>query len=228
MRGLGARRLAALFLAAAGLGAVGEGAWIHAKAELGQALIARAWREARGGGGAARPWPWADTRPVARLQVPGLGVEVFVLDGGVGRTLAWGPGHLAGTARVGGPGNAVVGGHRDTHFAFLRDLRAGAAIRVQTPDGAWHEYTVADHFVTHDRDTRVLADTREPRLTLVTCWPFDAPVPGGPERYVVVAVGQTREARPGSRALGAPRPAGWLRVASRSSAATRGAAAARE
>ena len=42
-------------------------------------------------------------------------------------------------------------------------------------------------FVTHDRDGAVLAPSSRARLTLVTCWPFDAPIPGGPQRYVVVA-----------------------------------------
>jgi len=33
----------------------------------------------------------------------------------------------------------------------------------------------------------VLLDAGDDRLTLVTCYPFDSPVPGGPLRYVVVA-----------------------------------------
>ena len=35
---------------------------------------------------------------------------------------------------------------------------------------------------------RVLLDAGDDRLTLVTCYPFDARVPGGPLRYVVVAI----------------------------------------
>ena len=49
--------------------------------------------------------------------------------------MAFGPGHLDGTPRPGEPGNAVVSGHRDTHFAFLRRLREGDAILVERPDG---------------------------------------------------------------------------------------------
>lgn len=239
-RTMGWRSVAALVLAAVGAAAMAQGAWIHAKARLGQALIGRAWREVQRGDGGARPWPWADTRPVARLQVPGLGVEEFVLSGGVGSTLAWGPGHLAGTAPVGGPGNAVVGGHRDTHFAFLRDLAPGTVIRVQTADegadGAWHRYRVTERFVTDERDARVWAETDEPRLTLVTCWPFDALEAGGTRRYVVVAEGVEEgpaadgadPARARPRGRSPRRRATAVRVASRSSSATRGAAAARE
>jgi sortase A len=184
---LGGRRLAVLVLLMLGSASLGQAAHIRAKAWLGQHLIERTWHALQRGEEAARPWPWADTRPVARIEVPAHGIDVFVLAGSTGRTLAWGPGHLAGTAPVGSPGNAVVGGHRDTHFAFLRELALGTLIRTEDVEGRVRSYRVSERFVTHDRDGEVLAPTRGARLTLVTCWPFDAPVPGGPERFVVVA-----------------------------------------
>lgn len=186
----GVTHAAVLVLAGLGLGSLGQAAWIHAKAGLGQLLIARAWERTREGEEMARPWPWADTRPVARLQVPEHGVDLFVLTGGEGRTLAWGPGHLAGTALPGGPGNAVVGGHRDTHFAFLRELQVGEEILAEDGRGIRRSYRVRERFVTDERDVAVLDPPAAPgahRLTLVTCWPFDSPLPGGPGRYVVVA-----------------------------------------
>jgi sortase A len=181
-------RAAALGLALVGLVCVGDAAAIHAKAWLGQQLIADAWRRVQWGEEAARPWPWADTWPVARLEVPAHGVDLFVLEGGTGRTLAWGPGHLAGTPPVGAPGNAVVGGHRDTHFAFLRELEEGDEIRTEDPAGRRQRYRVVGSFVTDERDVEALSPTSWARLTLVTCWPFDGSAPGGPGRFVVVAV----------------------------------------
>jgi len=181
------RNVLVLTLLVLGAASLGEAARIHAKAWLGQRLIARAWQKMQGGEEAARPWPWADTWPVARLEVPAHGVDLLVLAGSTGRTLAWGPGHLVGTAPVGAPGNAVVGGHRDTHFSFLRVLEVGTRIRTEDVAGRVQVYRVAESFVTHDRDARVLAPTEDAQLTLVTCWPFDAPIPGGPQRYVVVA-----------------------------------------
>jgi len=53
----------------------------RSEAHLAQALVRRAWRETLAGARDTRPWPWADTRPVARLLVPGQGVETFVLAG---------------------------------------------------------------------------------------------------------------------------------------------------
>jgi len=165
----------------------GRAAWIEAKAHLAQALIRRAWRQESAGAGDKRPWPWADTHPVARLIVPGRGVDTFVLAGASGRTLAFGPGHLEGTPLPGARGNAVISGHRDTHFAFLRRLERGDQVEVEGRDGRRHRFVVSSTRVVDRSDLRVVADAGDTRLTLVTCYPFDAIRPGGPLRYVVVA-----------------------------------------
>ncbi len=190
-----ARRLAlaaAILLAAAGLWQFGGGLWIQGKAWLAQELIARAWSEAMSTSHSAvdapAPWPWADTRPVARLSVPALGVDEIVLAGASGRTLAFGPGHLDGTALPGRPGLSVLSGHRDTHFRFLRKVRQGTLIRIERPDGSWMDYRVDETRVVDVNNTRILPSaTGRPRLLLTTCYPFDAVVPGGPLRYLVLA-----------------------------------------
>jgi sortase A len=165
----------------------GQAAWIEAKAHLAQVLVRRAWRQTAAGAEDERPWPWADTYPVARLLVPGQGIETFVLAGASGRTLAFGPGHLDGTPRPGSRGNAVISGHRDTHFAFLRRLRKGDAVEVEDRDGRRQRFVVASTRVVDRDDLSITADAGDTRLTLVTCYPFDAIRPGGPLRYVVVA-----------------------------------------
>lgn len=190
-RAAASRRLAAGFalaLAAVGLWQLGSGAWLQGKAWLAQILIARAWAEAGDAGAAPPPWPWADTRPVARLLVPELDIDQIVLAGASGRTLAFGPGHLDGTALPGAPGLSVVSGHRDTHFRFLADLRPGARIEVERADGARQSYRVTATQVVHvDRARIVTAAAGTPRLLLSTCYPFDAILPGGPLRFVVLA-----------------------------------------
>jgi sortase A len=166
---------------------LGHAAWIEAKARLAQHLVRRAWSREQAGAGDVPPWPWADTHPVARLLAPGQGVDLFVLAGASGRTMAFGPGHVDGTPLPGQPGNAVVSGHRDTHFAFLRRLRAGDPIVVERRDGRRFRYTVSETLVVDRRDAWVAQDAGDTRLTLVTCYPFDAIRPGGPLRYVVTA-----------------------------------------
>jgi len=176
-----------LALLACGVWQFGHGAWIQAKAWLAQALIAQAWERTLAGERQARPWPWADTWPVARLSVPSLGVSRYVLAGSEGATIAFGPGHVLGTALPGTSGNSVIGGHRDTHLAFLRELSTGALIEVETEDGARRRYAVRDAQVLDRREVWVAKQEGPARLTLVTCWPFDALRAGGALRYVVWA-----------------------------------------
>lgn len=180
-------KLCALLLAVAGAIHLGYGAYLYAKAQLAQLLIEHAWRRALAGERAPKPWPWADTWPVARLEAPAQGVSVFVLSGSSGRTLAFGPGHEQGTPAPGRRGNSVIGGHRDTHLGFLQKVAVGDAIRIERADGARIHYRVTQLDVLHRRDTWVTRDDGGTRLTLITCWPFDALRAGGDQRYVVIA-----------------------------------------
>jgi len=181
------RLVLALALLTASAAFLVRGTWIFAKAQVAQVLLARAWEETRAGGRAVKPWPWADTWPVARLTVPRLGVDEIVLAGGNGQAMAFGPGHLNRSATPGSAGNIVVAGHRDTHFRFLRDLRPGDEILIEAVYGVPHRYRVTETAVVDFRDRRPLAVSVEPTLTLITCYPFDAVIPGGPLRYVVRA-----------------------------------------
>lgn len=176
-----------LLLAGLGLWQLGGAAWIHGKAVLAQVLLERAWGTTLEGIAAVRPWPWADTYPVGRLRVPALGIEQIVLAGASGRSLAFGPGHLDGTAPPGRPGHTVLSGHRDTHFRFLEDLRAGTEIDLQAVDGRWRRYRVTGSEVIDERNARFSPGDGTPALTLVTCYPFDAIRPGGLLRYLVFA-----------------------------------------
>jgi sortase A len=184
-------RLTGWLLAAclvAGSWQLGQGAYIHAKARLAQYLIADAWNKTLAGQRAVKPWPWADTWPVARILAPSSAEQLYVLAGADGRTIAFGPGHLHGTPLPGTAGNSVIGGHRDTHFAFLRDLKHGDELTVQRADSALYRYRVSDMQVVDKSDVYVARNGGDTRLTLVTCWPFDALRAGGPQRYVVTAI----------------------------------------
>ena len=69
---------------------------------LGGWQVASAWKDARDGHVARRPWPWADMRPVARLTVPSRHIELFVLDNASNRALAFGPVRWAPRVRSSG------------------------------------------------------------------------------------------------------------------------------
>lgn len=166
---------------------LGQGAYIPAKAWLAQELMQRAWRKTQDGEGETPPWPWADTWPVARLLAKGGDIELIVLEGGSGRTLAFGPGHLSVSALPGKKGNSIIAGHRDTHFQFLKFMKRGESILVETADGDTHLYRVTDIDVVDSRRGSILIDTESPMLSLVTCYPFETRRAGGPLRYVVTA-----------------------------------------
>ena len=179
--------IACATLLAIGTWQIAAAGWIHLKANVAQRLIASAWAQARDGGPSRRPWPWADMRPIARLTVPGRGIELYILDAASNRALAFGPAHVSGTATPGMGGNAVIVAHRDTHFAFLRNLALDEEIDVETASGAPARYRVREVVVVDKGETRVLDDAGSPQLTLITCFPFDAVRPGTPLRYVVIA-----------------------------------------
>jgi sortase A len=205
------RVLAAVALAAglAGAAVAAAGLWIPAKAVLAERLIEDAWRRAAAGERRPKPRPWADTWPVARLRLPRAELESVVLAGAGGRTLAFGPGHLDGSPRPGEPGNVVIAGHRDTHFRALAGVVPGDPVVLETPAGVVRRFRVTGTAVVDHADTAALAATAGEALTLVTCWPFDALVPGGPLRWVVRAEAVAPEARrinraPEARGMGPP------------------------
>ena len=166
---------------------LGQGAYIPAKAWLAQELMLRAWNRAGAGAERPAPWPWADTWPVARLFARSGKVDLIVLSGSSGRTLAFGPGHLSASSLPGERGNAVIAGHRDTHFSFLQHVQVGETLIIEMIDGRQHAYTVVGADVVDSRRGSLLLDTDEAFLSLVTCYPFDAREAGGPLRYVVTA-----------------------------------------
>ncbi|GFE84952.1 hypothetical protein GCM10011487_69520 [Steroidobacter agaridevorans] len=179
--------IAIVAVAALGLWQVASGAYIHAKAWLAQELIASAWTRTLEGEREVKPWPWADTWPIARLQMIDKDVDLYVLADASGRSLAFGPGYVNGTAAI-GDGNTVLAGHRDTHFAFLRDLQPGDEFAIQTADGRERLFRLNETHVIDSRHQRLQFDENvDATITLLTCYPFDAITPGGPLRYVAVA-----------------------------------------
>jgi sortase A len=182
-------KFAAVALVVAGIVCVSEAAWIHAKATLAQALIGAAWRREQAGSSRSQPWPWADTRPLARLTFgEGSVARTFmVLEGSSGRNLAFGPAHDPASVIPGEPGNSVIEGHRDTHFALLRDIKVGNVLHVETLASRNVSFRVVDTRVVDSRRARISLQADGARMTLVTCYPFDAVVPGGPLRFVVTA-----------------------------------------
>jgi sortase A len=188
------RPVAALFLALAGLVLFGQGLYIHAKALVAQILLDKAFDEAVTSGRNVKPWSWADTWPIARIEVRRLHASSIVLAGSSGQALAFGPGHVELTPDAGERGVAVYSAHRDTHFRFLKDIVIGDEIDVTRSDGNMFRYRADRTSVVRFDNSGIDALGGEYELVLSTCWPLEA-ITSGPERYLLHA---TLIERPGA------------------------------
>jgi len=173
-----------VIIAAAALWQLGLAGWIHTKAYTAQILLDRAWQQTLIDHRHSKPWPWADTWPVAELIVPEIDIAQIVLAGDSGATLAFGPGHSFASALPDEHGTVMISGHRDTHFSFLQNLKKGTRLILKTKSGI-HYYTVTDTRIVDSRSYTV--DTSNDELILVTCYPFNSAMAGGSERYLVYA-----------------------------------------
>ena len=182
----GYRPLAAVYLTAAlfSLYFLAAALWIPLKAELAQQLIERSWARLTDDGTKLSPWPWADMRPLGVLRVPSRNIRQLLLGGNSGRNLAFGP-VLHPPSAAGR--DWIVSGHRDTHFRFLADLEPGELIEIETPDET-RRFRVSQIDVIDSRAVEIVVEPGLERISLVTCYPFDALAAGGPLRYVVTAL----------------------------------------
>ena len=122
---------------------------------------------------------------VAILKIPKIGVEKAIVQGVGLSELKKGPGHYPTTPMPGEPGNAAIAGHRTTYgapFFNLDELKAGDPILVTTRQGRFR-YEVTESKVVSPKETSVLQEADDNRLTITTCHPrFSAS-----QRLIVVA-----------------------------------------
>lgn len=164
----------------------GQSTWIFAKARLAQVLLERAFSQTIMTGEPVKAWGWADTWPVARLEIPRIRASAIVLNGGSGEALAFGPALLNETSRIGERGTAVVSAHRDTHFSFLKDVVVGDRIAITRDDGLVFTYRVTGTSIVDWNKSGIDRNASGFNLVLATCYPFDA-ITRGLQRYLVHA-----------------------------------------
>jgi sortase A len=190
IRSLSPRRAVIGLLVVLGIALLAQGLWIPAKAVVAQVLLDRAWDESKALGGApVKPWPWADHWPVARLHFPQRGESHVVLSGDQGAVLAFAPGHNPQSAPLHQAwGTKVISAHRDTHFTVLRDVLVGDSVTLETEQGTRsYRVTQMDVIDVRQHELEVFPEGDDEML-LVTCYPFDAINPNGPQRLVVRAM----------------------------------------
>jgi sortase A len=180
-----------LLLLAGGAVLLFQGARIFIESRVGQSEASRQFEEMPSGrppaghAGKLHPQRPRDGEAFAKLSIPRLDTELYVVEGDDSADLLRGPGHLPGTAMPGDDGNCVIAAHRDTHFRVLKDIRKGDDIILQTSRGQFL-YRVERTFVVKPTNTQPLQPTTDAELKLITCYPFYY-VGSAPKRFVVEA-----------------------------------------
>jgi len=126
------------------------------------------------------------------LRVPSVDLEVPVYGDTSELHLNRGVGLIGRMTAPNGVGNLGIAGHRDGFFRVLAHVRAGDMIEVQTRQRRFR-YRVAFIAIVTARDSRLLAPTPAPVVTLVTCFPFYFVGPA-PHRFIVRGVRVTGDA----------------------------------
>jgi len=160
---------------------------IQAKAQFAQYLIDDAWSESLKTQQYQKPWSWADTWPVAKIEFSEHQHSLLILEGIRGNSLAFGPGHAKSSKAFTEKGTKIIAGHRDTHFNFLEKIIIGDQFKLQNISGQWQKYQVVETRIVDSRKGEWQYDENQPQIHIISCYPFDALVSGGPYRYVVIA-----------------------------------------
>lgn len=185
--------------------------WLPTKAWLSQALISYSWQQSmaqqsqltqnhleksyRQGNKdkitntsvAVKPWPWADTFPIAELSFKRLNEDIVVLNGGDPTTLAFSVGAIAPFNQTNSAKPFVVAGHRDSHFAFLEDILMKDVISMTDQHGQSQLYQVEAIDIVDASSGQLPVLANDSSLILITCYPFNAIGNDTNERYVITA-----------------------------------------
>jgi sortase A len=173
-------------LCIAGITVAASGAAVPIQAKVSQVVLEQAYTKTVATGEAQRPWGFADVTPVGKITVPRLGVSEIVLRDTTVKAMRSGPTLMPRSAAIGAPGTSVIAAHRDTHFAFLKDIRVGDVIQAAGKDGEMLPYRVTSMQVVDADKFVVTKGQTQNTLALSTCYPFGS-VRGGKSRYVVHA-----------------------------------------
>lgn len=125
-----------------------------------------------------------DQSLIGRIEIPRVNVSAIVREGVDDKTLRRAVGHVPGTG-LPGHGNIGLAGHRDSFFVGLKNIKQSDRIRLKTLDGDY-EYEVESIKIVTPKNVEVLAPSKSPVLTLVTCYPFNY-IGSAPKRYIVRA-----------------------------------------
>ena len=160
-----------------------------------QQALRRQWTEQQSAVAPTRAAETAKDDGLTRVSIPKINLDLIVVEGTNHKALRAGPGHLQNTPLPGEPGNAVISAHRDTFFRHIYELAKGDEIQIRR-DGHNYTFQVMARKSWKPDDMSVVRNTRDSRLTLITCYPTYYIGPA-PQRLIVTAklVGDNRQNR---------------------------------
>ena len=110
---------------------------------------------------------------IGLIEIEALDLKYPIVEGADSKQLAYGIGHISGTAAIGSMGNCVLAGHRGsrygTYFKYLNRLSEGDTVKVMDKAGNVYLYEVVSWEVVGPYDNSVKAQGEETELTLLTC-----------------------------------------------------------
>ncbi|MEH6384389.1 MAG: class GN sortase [Colwellia sp.] len=162
--------------------------WLPAKGWLSQQLISYSWHQSIDLKQKIKPWPWADTYPIAELLFQRLNKRVVVLNGGDATTLAFSAGAIAPFNLTMSKQPLVVAGHRDSHFSFLDEVFINDIISLTDENGQNQRYHVETIDIIDASAGYLPILANDSQLILITCYPFTNTSINSNERYVITAL----------------------------------------
>ena len=172
-----------------------QASWLPVKAWLSQELISYSWQQSVNSRSSLsnnlnvsiKPWPWADTFPIAELSFKRLQKNIVILNGGDPTTLAFSAGAIAPFNQTNSAKPFVVAGHRDSHFAFLEDILMKDVISMTDQYGQSQLYQVEAIDIVDAATGQFPVLANDSSLILITCYPFNGIDQDANERYVITA-----------------------------------------
>jgi sortase A len=111
--------------------------------------------------------------PIAKIEIPSIGVNRTVVSGVALSQLKRGPGHYPETPLPGQKGNVAIAGHRTTYgqpFHNIDKVKKGDDVIFETLQGTF-VYEVTETIIVKPSQTEILEDKGDNRITLIACHP---------------------------------------------------------
>lgn len=120
------------------------------------------------------PIPTASPRNAERVKIPAISVFARIVQGDGWEQLKQGVGQHIGTPNPGDNGNIVLTAHNDVFGQLFRDLdklKPGDEVILYTEQKAF-TYIIRQTQIVEPTQVEVMAPTREPVVTLISCYPY--------------------------------------------------------